>query len=91
MCLPGHLGSDTGGAISSSIHLHPSYSTIQGTITDDSDIWLFGGTRVYKNFFDQEKYVEYYNGAELVSHFGLNRDKLGRNTESGSVSRLQLS
>lgn len=67
------------------------HSSIQGTITDDSDIWLFGGTRVYKNFFDQEKYVEYYNGAELVSHFGLNRDKLGRNTESGSVSRLQLS
>merc|ERR1719394_628241 len=45
----------------------------QGTITDDSDIWLFGGSRVYKNFFDQEKYVEYYNGTELVTHFGLTR------------------
>ena len=31
-----------------------------GTITDDSDIWLFGGKRVYKNFFNQEKYVEYF-------------------------------
>ena len=50
----------------------------QGTITDDSDIWLFGGSRVYKNFFNQEKYVEYYNGAELVSHFGLTRDKLSK-------------
>ena len=32
-----------------------------GTITDDSDIWLFGGKRVYKNFFNQEKYVEYFS------------------------------
>ena len=28
---------------------------------------------MYKNFFDQEKYVEYYNGTELVTHFGLTR------------------
>ena len=49
----------------------------QGTITDDSDIWLFGGSRVYKNFFDQDKYVEFFNGTEIVAHFGLNRDKLG--------------
>ena len=52
----------------------------EGTITDDSDIWLFGGSRVYKNFFDQEKYVEFFNGTEIVTHFGLNRDKLGRNS-----------
>ena len=50
----------------------------EGTITDDSDIWLFGGTRVYKNFFNQEKYVEFFSGAELVSHFGLTRDKLSK-------------
>ena len=24
-----------------------------GTITDDSDIWVFGGQRVFKNFFNQ--------------------------------------
>eukprot|EP00092_Neocalanus_flemingeri_P018656 GFUD01020202.1.p1 GENE.GFUD01020202.1~~GFUD01020202.1.p1 ORF type:complete len:1186 (-),score=434.58 GFUD01020202.1:127-3684(-) len=47
-----------------------------GTITDDSDIWLFGGTKVYKNFFDQEKYVEFFSQTELVQHFGLNREKL---------------
>ncbi|KAH3806063.1 hypothetical protein DPMN_134377, partial [Dreissena polymorpha] len=29
-----------------------------GTITDDSDIWLFGGKCVFKNFFNQKKYVE---------------------------------
>jgi len=47
-----------------------------GTITDDSDIWLFGGTKVYKNFFDQEKYVEFFSHTELVQHFGLTREKL---------------
>lgn len=48
----------------------------EGTITDDSDIWLFGGTRVYKNFFDQEKYVEFFSHTDLVQHFGLTREKL---------------
>ena len=46
----------------------------EGIITDDSDIWLFGGTKVYKNFFDQEKYVEYYSNTDLVQHFGLTRN-----------------
>ncbi|KAG7253609.1 hypothetical protein CRUP_000979, partial [Coryphaenoides rupestris] len=32
-----------------------------GTITDDSDIWLFGGRQVYKNFFSQSKHVENYH------------------------------
>ena len=36
-------------------------------ISDDCDIWLFGGSRVYKNFFDQEKYVEFFNGTEIVT------------------------
>ena len=27
----------------------------EGTITDYSNIWLFGGAKVYKNFFVQEK------------------------------------
>ena len=50
----------------------------EGTITDDSDIWLFGGTRVYRNFFNQEKYVEFFSAPELLTHFGLTRDKLSK-------------
>ncbi|KAG8183978.1 hypothetical protein JTE90_007411 [Oedothorax gibbosus] len=47
-----------------------------GTITDDSDVWLFGGKRVYKNFFTQQKYVEFFKDHEIFTHFGLSRKKL---------------
>ncbi|XP_068163206.1 DNA excision repair protein ERCC-5 homolog isoform X2 [Antennarius striatus] len=47
-----------------------------GTITDDSDVWLFGGRHVYKNFFSQNKYVEHYQSSDLQSQLGLDRTKL---------------
>ncbi|XP_038673877.1 DNA repair protein complementing XP-G cells homolog [Scyliorhinus canicula] len=47
-----------------------------GTITDDSDIWLFGARHVYKNFFTQDKYVEYYQYIHLHNQLGLDRTKL---------------
>lgn len=47
-----------------------------GTITDDSDVWLFGGKRVFKNFFTQQKFVESYKDKEIFCHFGLSRKKL---------------
>lgn len=40
----------------------------QGTITDDSDIWLFGARKVYKNFFDQKKFVLQFQ-AQDIQHF----------------------
>ncbi|KAK5611212.1 hypothetical protein CRENBAI_020257 [Crenichthys baileyi] len=47
-----------------------------GTITDDSDVWLFGGRHVYKNFFSQNKYVEHYQYSDLQSQLGLDRIKM---------------
>ncbi|KAK6194880.1 hypothetical protein SNE40_000416 [Patella caerulea] len=47
-----------------------------GSITDDSDVWLFGGQRVYKNFFNQNRHVELYTKAMIDSHFGLSREAL---------------
>ena len=41
----------------------------QGTITDDSDIWLFGGRRVYKNFFNQGKFVEFFEEEDIYNVF----------------------
>uniref|UniRef100_A0A3Q3WZ46 XPG-I domain-containing protein n=1 Tax=Mola mola TaxID=94237 RepID=A0A3Q3WZ46_MOLML len=46
-----------------------------GTITDDSDVWLFGGRHVYKNFFNHDKYVEHYQYSDLQSQL-LDRTKL---------------
>jgi len=37
-----------------------------GSVTDDSDVWLFGGQRVYKNFFSQgQKHIEFYQAADI--------------------------
>ncbi|XP_055786312.1 DNA excision repair protein ERCC-5 homolog isoform X2 [Salvelinus fontinalis] len=47
-----------------------------GTITDDSDVWLFGGRHVYKNFFSQNKYLEYYQYVDLQNQLGVDRTKL---------------
>ncbi|KAK8214031.1 hypothetical protein IWZ01DRAFT_223685 [Phyllosticta capitalensis] len=49
---------------------------VDGIVTDDSDIFLFGGTRVYKNMFNQAKLVECYLISDLESEFGLTRRKL---------------
>ncbi|KAF6083975.1 ERCC excision repair 5, endonuclease [Phyllostomus discolor] len=47
-----------------------------GTITDDSDIWLFGARHVYKNFFNKNKFVEYYQYVDIHNQLGLDRNKL---------------
>ncbi|KAG0144656.1 hypothetical protein CROQUDRAFT_659721 [Cronartium quercuum f. sp. fusiforme G11] len=49
---------------------------VDGIITDDSDVFLFGGTRVYKNMFNQNKFVECYLMSDLEKELGLGRDKL---------------
>lgn len=42
-----------------------------GTITDDSDIWLFGGKTVYKNFFNQHKHVMEFRAENIQHHFSM--------------------
>lgn len=47
-----------------------------GTISDDSDIWLFGGETVYKNFFVQKKIVMEFRYKNIDEMFHLDRKKL---------------
>lgn len=47
-----------------------------GTITDDSDIWLFGGQTVYKNFFNQQKLVLEFTADSIERLFQMDRKKL---------------
>lgn len=47
-----------------------------GTITDDSDIWLFGGRTVYKNFFNQKKHVMEFQIENIESLFNVDRSKM---------------
>jgi DNA excision repair protein ERCC-5 len=53
-----------------------SLGLVDGVVTDDSDIFLFGGTRVYKNFFNQGKFVECYLSSDLEKEYALTRRKL---------------
>ncbi|KAE8150499.1 hypothetical protein BDV25DRAFT_172132 [Aspergillus avenaceus] len=53
-----------------------SLGLVDGIITDDSDIFLFGGTRVYKNMFNQGKFVECYLTSDLENEYSLHRRKL---------------
>ncbi|XP_026669038.1 DNA repair protein complementing XP-G cells homolog isoform X2 [Ceratina calcarata] len=49
-----------------------------GTITDDSDIWLFGGRCVYKNFFDNSKKVLEFRSEDIQYHLKLSRNEMIR-------------
>ena len=49
---------------------------VDGIVTDDSDIFLFGGNHVYRHFFNQQKFCEYFSIQEIQEKMGLNQMKL---------------
>ncbi|KAJ1968978.1 DNA repair protein rad2 [Dispira parvispora] len=49
---------------------------VDGIVTDDSDVFLFGGDRVYRHMFHQDKHVEYYRWLDLRKELAIDRDKL---------------
>lgn len=49
---------------------------VDGIVTDDSDTFLFGGTRVYKNMFNSNKFVECYIASDLEKEMSLSREQL---------------
>ncbi|KAH7042554.1 hypothetical protein BKA57DRAFT_382304, partial [Linnemannia elongata] len=49
---------------------------VEGILTEDSDVFLFGGVRVFKNVFREEKYVECYLMSDIERDLGVGRDRL---------------
>ncbi|KNC46753.1 uncharacterized protein AMSG_03182 [Thecamonas trahens ATCC 50062] len=49
---------------------------VDGIITDDSDVFLFGGDRVYRSFFDERRYVRRFDMSVMKDELGLDRDAL---------------
>ncbi|CCG23933.1 Rad2 protein [Candida orthopsilosis Co 90-125] len=49
---------------------------VDGIITDDSDCFLFGGDRIYKNMFNQKQFVECYFKDDIEDRIGLSRENL---------------
>jgi len=50
----------------------------EGVVTNDSDAFLFGSRYVYRNIFDQGKYVEEYRMPDVERDLGLSREHLQR-------------
>lgn len=49
---------------------------VDGVITDDSDIFPFGGQRVYKNIFHHQKFVEAFSASDIKRELGFSRDQI---------------
>jgi DNA excision repair protein ERCC-5 len=55
-----------------------SLRLVDGVITDDSDVFLFGGTKVLKNLFNQSQTVELFLLTDLSRELDMERDQLIR-------------
>lgn len=49
---------------------------VDGIITDDSDVFLFGGKQCYKNIFNDAKYAECFLLSDLDREMSLTRERL---------------
>ncbi|KAL6930198.1 hypothetical protein ACO0SA_001608 [Hanseniaspora valbyensis] len=47
-----------------------------GIITDDSDVFLFGGSKIYRKMFQEKQFVEFYGLDSIAGTLGLSRDQL---------------
>jgi len=51
---------------------------VDAVITDDSDAFLFGAKNVFKNIFEDKKFVEVYRISDIEKELGLDRQDLIR-------------
>lgn len=53
-----------------------SQRLVDGIITDDSDVFLFGGTPVYRHMFNHQRMVECYRLPDMARELGLDQQRL---------------
>jgi DNA excision repair protein ERCC-5 len=49
---------------------------VDGIITDDSDVFLFGGLQCFKNIFNDAKYAECFLLSDVERELALSRERL---------------
>ncbi|CAB9502387.1 XP-G cells homolog [Seminavis robusta] len=47
---------------------------VNGVVTEDSDAFVFGAKKIYKNIFDDQKYVEIYKASDAERELGIGRN-----------------
>lgn len=47
-----------------------------GIITDDSDVFLFGGSKIYRKMFQEKQFVEFYDLQSIDGTLGLSKQQL---------------
>lgn len=67
---------DAAGEAEAQCALLESLKLTEGTITDDSDIWLFGAKNVYRYFFSDDKWVMQYKMSDIEFHLRMTRENL---------------
>ena len=51
---------------------------MDGVVTDDNDVFLFGGQCVYRNMFEEHKFVEEYRMSDVEASLGMSRGRLAQ-------------
>ena len=49
---------------------------VDGVFTNDSDVFLFGATLVFRNAFENTKAIQMYKSSRIEKQLGLNRERL---------------
>jgi DNA excision repair protein ERCC-5 len=49
---------------------------VDGIVTEDSDVFVFGGKTIYKNIFEEQKYVEVYKADDAARDMRLGQNEM---------------
>lgn len=49
---------------------------VDGIVTEDSDVFVFGGRTIYRNMFDDQKFVEVYRAEDAMKEMSLGREEM---------------